>query len=194
VVEAEEDGVLALLDVFRGEPRALHGRQDQRRVILDDGPVLQRVHEHDLAIHYERVGDRHRDVAEIVRNDRSRYDNEPFLGVDDEPVPGLAGAGKAVQLDRHDGSYPDKAANDVNGFGVLLARHVQEAGAVRSQWNRRQRRGQVREVPKTSFVVSNSKPHLVGPVAVDCDDSGIQTMQIPKMLVVDDNACAICKS
>jgi hypothetical protein len=83
MVEAEEDGVVALLDVLRRELRRLHRRLYKRRIVLDDGVILQRMHKYDLPVDDDGVRNGNRYVAHIVGNDCPRNYNQPFFSIDD---------------------------------------------------------------------------------------------------------------
>jgi hypothetical protein len=82
VVEAKEDSVVALFDILGRELRRLHRRLYERRVVLDDGIILQRMHEDDFTVDNDGVCNGNCNVTHIVGNDCPRNYNQPLFGID----------------------------------------------------------------------------------------------------------------
>ena len=70
---------------FRIERGGLDGRiADGRRIVGDDGEIMQRMHLHDLGINLERTRERNRNVADCYRHGVAVHDHVTTLRVDHE--------------------------------------------------------------------------------------------------------------
>src|SRR5690606_20865518 len=83
--QADYPDIIAGAQRLRAKLRAAHrSLTDQRRVVLHDREIVQRVHEHDLRRDLERAGKGDAYIAERHRHRVAVDDHEAAFGIDDQ--------------------------------------------------------------------------------------------------------------
>lgn len=183
LVKPNKNGILPLLDSLRAEFGALNRRLNEARIILDDRVVLERMQEDDLGIDNDRVGHGDADITQVIRNNRSRDDNQALLRIDDQTEPSLLGLRESIELQRHDAGHPDKAANNLRCGRLAHAIQLDKIGLPRDRGLSRDGFGKVGKVPETGRVITDRQTHLGMPVTVNVHNAGPSGMKIPDMPV-----------
>jgi len=96
LVDAKEDGLCSFLDEVGGELGCLYRSVDKRGIVLDNGLVLQWVHEDNLGIDKDAVSNDERDVAKVIWQNRSRDKDKTLFSIDNESIALFVHLGEAI--------------------------------------------------------------------------------------------------
>lgn len=127
-VVSQKVGLGTLCQGHTAEASAHHGRVHKRGVVLDNGVILQRVEEDNLALDNDGIGDCDGDVAQIIRHNGSRYEDKALFSIDNETHSPPAILGKAIKLDGHSAVDMDKAADELCDAGIGHVVQLDEGG------------------------------------------------------------------